>query len=324
MASLLAAAASGAAWYVSASPAVPREESGARILYEGDSLYHHITVDESTDQRQLHFNNSFQSAMYLSDPLKMVFAYTSYLHLGVVARPEPKRALFIGLGGGSAPAKFLHDYPSLRTVDVVEIDPKVVAVAKRYFPLPGDPRLHLFVQDGRLFVAQLASNVSTGRARPYDLVVIDAYNSDAIPYHLTTREFLTEVRAILSPDGVVAANVIGCLDGPRSRLLRSLLRTYAAVFPQIYLFPIGGVGDEEYLIERNNILLATRDSARRRSEEWISQAAQLTRRGAVSEAVTSYAGQLVEEARMQRAAGAPGAVLLTDDYAPVDTLQCLL
>lgn len=321
---LLAAAASGAAWYASASRAAWSEPSGERILYEGDSLYHHIIVDQFGDERQLHFNNSLQSAMYVSEPLRMVFGYTSYLHLSVVARPEPERALFIGLGGGSAPAKFLHDYPSLQTVDVVEIDPKVVAVAQRYFALPADPRLRLIVQDGRLFVEQAARGVLAGRVRPYDLVVIDAYNSDAIPHHLTTREFLTKVRAILSPDGVVAANVIGCLDGPKSRLLRSMLRTYEAVFPQVYLFPIGFVSEGEDRAERNNVLLATNDSARRSREDWVAQAASLTKRGAVSEAVALYAKSLVDEARVRRAAGASGSILLTDDYAPVDILQCLL
>ncbi|MGE5553771.1 MAG: spermidine synthase [Betaproteobacteria bacterium] len=324
VACLVAAAASGAAWYASASRATWQEPGGTQILYEGDSLYHHITVDQSMDRRELHFNNSLQSAMYVNDPLRMVFAYTSYLHLSVVARPEPERALFIGLGGGSAPAKFLHDYPSLRAVDVVEIDPKVVAVAKQYFALPRDARLRLVVQDGRLFVEQVARNVATGQARPYDIIVIDAYNSDATPYHLTTREFLTKVRAILSPDGAVAANVIGCLDGPKSLLLRSMLRTYAAVFPQIYLFPIGGVDGGEDLAQRNNILLATNDPARRSSEQWLAQAASLAKQGAVSEAVTSYAECLVDEARIQRAVSASGSILLTDDYAPVDILQCLL
>jgi spermidine synthase len=321
---LLAAAASGVAWYASASPANRSKPGGARILYEGDSLYHHITVDQFGDERQLHFNNSLQSAMDVSEPLRMVFAYTSYLHLSVVARPEPERALFIGLGGGSAPAKFLHDYPSLSSLDVVEIDPQVVAVAKQYFALPKDQRLRLVVQDGRLFVEQVARKIATGQARPYDLIVIDAYNSDAIPYHLTTREFLTKVRAILSPDGAVAANVIGCLDGPKSPLLRSMLRTYAAVFPQIYLFPNGGVDEGEDLSQRNHILLATNDPARRSREEWLTQAALLTQQGAVSERVTSYAEDLVAEARMQRALSASGSILLTDDYAPVDILQCLL
>ena len=65
----------------------------------------------------------------------------SFLHLGVVAKPQPARALFIGLGGGSAPMKFLHDYPSLQAVDAVEIDPEVVKVAGTIFALPEDPRL---------------------------------------------------------------------------------------------------------------------------------------------------------------------------------------
>ncbi len=122
----------------------------------------------------------------------------------------------------------------------------------------------------------------------------------------------------------MAANVIGCLDGPRSPLLRSMLRTYAAVFPQIYLFPIGGMEEGEDLSQRNNILLATNDPARRSSRQWLAHATSLTKQGAVSETVTSYAECLVDKARMQRAVSTSGSILLTDDYAPVDILQCLL
>ncbi|NLG84634.1 MAG: fused MFS/spermidine synthase, partial [Firmicutes bacterium] len=91
----------------------------ARVLYERDTLYHHLVVDQLGEERHLHFDLSWQSAMDLRDPLRMVFGYTSALHLGVVARPQPRRVLFIGLGAGSAPRRFLHDYPSLTQVDAV-------------------------------------------------------------------------------------------------------------------------------------------------------------------------------------------------------------
>src|SRR5690554_2733247 len=107
------------------SSAAVGEASGNKVLYERNSPYQRISVVQSGNLRYLRFKNSNQSALDLEDPLRMVFPYTSYLHLGVVAHPQPTKALFIGLGGGSAPRKFLHDYPSLTAVDVVEIDPDV-------------------------------------------------------------------------------------------------------------------------------------------------------------------------------------------------------
>lgn len=309
------------AWRFIPLEASPHPAGTVQILYSRDTLYHNITVDQKGDERHLHFDNSYQSAIYVSDPFRMAFAYTSYLHLGVVARPNPKSALFIGLGGGSAPSRFLHDYPSLEQVDVVEIDPEVVEIARRFFQLPDDPRLRIMVQDGRLFVDRKAREVREGKASPYDIIVVDAYFADAIPYHLTTREFIQSLDGILSPDGVVVSNIIGALAGDRSQLLRSLTRTFASVFPQYYLFPVGGwygKGDWE---ERNVILIASHDEQRWTKTKWQEQAQSLRENGTVQENVQLFAGTLVDAPEWTDRQNLEPAPLLTDDFAPVDTLQ---
>ncbi len=96
-------------------------------------------------------------------------------------------------------------------VDVVDIDPEVIAIAKRYFQVPEDARMRLVAKDGRRFVQEATDT--------YDLVFLDAYNSDTIPFHLTTREFYQEIKARLTPGGVVVSNIIGTLRGPAERLL---------------------------------------------------------------------------------------------------------
>ena len=105
-----------------------------------------------------------------------------------------------------------------------------------FFALPEDPRLRVITQDGRLFVEHAARAVARGEVAPYDLVVIDAYSSSTIPYHLTTLEFLQAVRKTLAPDGAVVSNIIGALAGPHSGLLRAMVRTFRAVFPSITSF----------------------------------------------------------------------------------------
>ena len=295
--------------------------SDYKILYEHDSLYHHIKVVAVGTTRRLHFDESFQSETDLRDPLRMSFLYTSYLHLGVVAHPRPVRALFIGLGGGSAPKKFLHDYPSLKRVDAVEIDPAVAAVAKRYFQLPHDPRLHIIVQDGRLYVKKMARAIAAGQAAPYDLVIIDAYNASSIPYHLTTREFVQTVRQTLSRDGVVVSNIIGAIAGSSSPLLRSMTATLRTVFPQVYLFPVGGwsgPGDDQ---ERNVIVVATIARQYWDGPAWRKQAEALHRSGTIAEDVPTFAQSLVPGNPVARKAWLKGIAVLTDDYAPVDTLK---
>lgn len=300
----------------------PHGSVDTKVLYARDTLYHHLVVDQVGEERHLHFDNSWQSAMYLDDPLLMAFQYTSYLHLGVVARPNPRRMLVIGLGGGSAPAKFLHDYPSLARLDAVEIDPEVVAAARRFFRLPDDPRLEVIVQDGRLFVADAARRVAAGLAEPYDLVVVDAYFADAIPYHLTTREFFASLRRILSPDGVVVSNVIGALAGERSGFFQAVRRTFADVFPQVYIFPVGYWSRDHGLDwERNLIVIATRTPAPWSKQTWHARAESLMASGAVKEDVAAFALDLVEDPILLNPRNLADVPLLTDDFAPVDTLQ---
>ena len=291
------------------------------VLYERDTLYNHITVTENGSLRYLRFDNSLQSAIDLNNPLDQMFRYTSFLHLGVVANPQAARALFIGLGGGSAPTKFLHDYPSLQAVDAVEIDPEVVKVARDFFALPKDPRLRVITQDGRLFVEQTGRAIARGQTVPYDLVVIDAYSESTIPYHLTTLEFLQLVRKILAPDGVVVSNIIGALTGPYSGLFRAMTRTFTAVFPQVYIFPVGGWQGVEDIYEQNIVLLATLDPHYRPKAAWQRKAEAYHAQQLITEDVSFFTQNMVDDPLIFQEEWLTEVPLLTDDYAPVDTLK---
>ena len=293
----------------------------SQILYERDSLYHHIMVAENGPIRNLHFDNSYQSAMDVNNPLEMVFGYTSYLHLGVVARPEPERVLFIGLGGGSAPKKFLNDYPSIKQIEVVEIDPEVAEVAYCYFDLPDDPRLQVLVEDGRLFITKKARDVAAGRIPPYDMVIIDAYSESTIPYHLTTVEFLQAVRQALVPQGVVVSNIIGALSGPNSRLLYAMTRTFRNIFPHTYLFPVDYWEGSDDTLERNVILVATMAQELWNEKDWVSQADAFQEEGIIKEEVSNFARKMVGNSVVLNMIRDQNVPVLSDDYAPVDTLQ---
>ncbi len=293
----------------------------SEIIYERDSLYHHIMVAESGSIRNLHFDNSYQSAMDVNNPLEMVFDYTSYLHLGVVARPKPERVLFIGLGGGSAPKKFLNDYPSIKQIDVVEIDPDVVKIAYDFFDLPNDPKLRVSVEDGRFLITKKARDVASGRIAPYDMVIIDAYSESTIPYHLTTIEFLEATRKALSPEGVVVSNIIGALSGPNSRLLYSMTRTFMSAFPHAYLFPVGFWDGSDDELERNVVLVATKNQEFWNEKAWQNQAEAFQEDGLIKEEVTNYVKTLVENSLVLNRIRDAKVPVLSDDYAPVDTLQ---
>ena len=227
-------------------------QSGYEILHTKDSQYHRIAVVEDDTTRYLRFDSSFQSGMYVDDPFKTRFGYTDYLELPMAYRAQTRRILYVGLGGGSAPKRAWRDFPGMR-IDVVELDPEVVNAAYKYFAVPRDPRLNVTVEDGRRFLA-----ANEGR---WDVIVVDAFYADSIPFHLATREFLELARSRLAPGGLVAANIIGAVSGPESRLFRSMLRTYRAVFPTVNIHPVMEPGAEDLEAISNIILVAGEGAA---------------------------------------------------------------
>ena len=204
---------------------------------------------------------------------------------------------------------------------MVELDPDVIKVACRYFNVPDDPRLHLIQQDGRLYVEEKAREIAGGQTLPYDLVVVDAYSSSTIPYHLATLEFFRSIRAVLAPDGVVASNLIGAMAGPASRLLRAMTRTLAEVFPRVYLFPVGSVYSLADPYERNVIAIATMKQKYWDEARWRKKAEEMYAAGSIAENVPEHAQSLIAEDALREESWLDRAPLLTDDYAPVDTLQ---
>ncbi len=177
--------------------------AGQSVVYEADSAYHHVVVvdDPAQDARFLQFNNYIESGIALNPPHGTRVSYPDSFHLARVFKPELKNILIIGGGGGVGARKFVADDPRV-SVDLVEIDPLVAEVGFKYFYLEPSERLRVHVEDGRSFVRRAALK--------YDLVVLDAFTiGGQIPFHLTTQEFMREVKNILAPGGVFLANING-------------------------------------------------------------------------------------------------------------------
>ena len=304
----LPAAASGVltVWLVMGLPVlwVPPAPEGLR--FARDTVYHRITVNDEAGVRYLRLDAYWQSGMDLADPRRTVFPYSDYLHLPLVFRPDARAVLFVGLGGGTAPRRFHEDYPQM-TIDVVDIDPAVIDAATRFFGVPRDARMRLAATDGRLFVDRAASR--------YDVIILDAFLIDTIPFHLATREFFATARAHLTPGGVLASNVIGALDGPRSGFFRAVYKTFRDVFPAVYVFPVDWTRYDSAESLRNIIVVATDGPVRSRAEVLAAAAAARARLGVTIDRFLEAAGDL--DAAPPRTDDVP---VLTDDYAPVDLL----
>lgn len=205
---------------------------GAAQIHSERSLYRNLFVVQDNDLRCLTFRRAVaterQTCMRVSQPDYMVFPYTRMMLGSLLVKPDPKRVLIIGLGGGTLPMELRKLFPEVE-IDVVEIDPAVTRVAEKFFNFKPDARLKVHEEDGRVFVKK-AQRANTR----YDIVMLDAFEDEYIPEHLSTKEFLEEVKTILTPDGVVAANTFSS-----NRLYPYESATYAAVFGTFYNLKLG-------------------------------------------------------------------------------------
>ena len=235
---------------VKVAPAPAVNALGEQVLFRQDTQYHRITVTEANGVRNLRFDATRQSAITLSDGITSAVRYPDYVQLSMALKPDARSVLVMGLGGGLIPKRFWHDYPEMK-VDSVEIDPVVVDVARRYFAFPDDPRLRVFTEDARRYVQTTTDT--------YDIVVVDAYYADAMPFHLTTQEFFQETKARMSADGVLAYNVISSLEGDNSKLFRSMYKTAGTVWKHLWVFSVNP-GVAPLPDSRQNIIVLATDA----------------------------------------------------------------
>ncbi|HTK38196.1 MAG TPA: fused MFS/spermidine synthase, partial [Pyrinomonadaceae bacterium] len=225
-------------------------------LYDIDTEYSRIQVFQTTDKagkpvEALATDPYFvQSAMYL-DSDDRVLEYSRFYHLLRHFKPGFQRTLMIGGAGFTFPREYLRTYPDT-TIDVVEIDPQMVQIARHFFRLKDDPRMKIVNEDGRVFL-------NHAPAGGYDAVLMDAFGSlFSVPPQLTTVEAVQNISRVLNDDGVVIANLGSAIKGPGSLFLQAEVATYKQVFPNVYLFKVNTDYTDERL--QNVILVASKSS----------------------------------------------------------------
>ncbi len=295
-----AAAACGVAGF-----ARPGAIGNERVLLQKDTAYHHILVTQLLDTRWLRFDNLAQSAINLEHPEKPVVPYEKGLPLAIVMRPRIESACMIGLGDGDAVRTLTRIRPNL-VIDSVEIDPVVRDVAREFFLYRESERVRTTIEDGRTFLARAG--------QPYDLIILDAFNSTGVPFHLTTREFFQTLHGRLSPHGVFAANFIANLMGKDGRLFWATYQTIRRQFGQVYLVN-SDISAGRASVSGTVLVFATvsadpldldliRRNARELSAKWKLPS------------LADIASLLIHSPEPP-----PGTPELTDAYAPVEALQ---
>ncbi|MDM3872405.1 fused MFS/spermidine synthase [Porticoccus sp. W117] len=276
--------------------------ANAEIIHREKSLYRDLYIEENDGLRCLIFRargdrKSNQSCVYLQRPDVLALSYTRMAMAGLFLKPQPKRILVIGLGGGVLPRALRDLYPQV-DITSVEIDPAVVAVAKRYFYFQEADDNRVVVQDARVFVKRAGL-----KKEQYDFVVLDAFNGDYIPGHLMTLEFFQEVKKIMTPDGVLVANTFS-----RSELVNHEAATYQKAFGEFYTVSQRDSG--------NRIILASNKPLPKRTEmhrNMLELAPQLTRFAVESRKLLNGLDRTPKWKR--------SAKVLTDQYSPVNVLN---
>ncbi len=251
------------------------------------------TVVQGRALKALSLDHLVHSYVDPKDPTYHGYAYeNTFARLArYIARDKTDmKVLFIG-GGGYSFSRYLEvTYPQ-SGIEVLEIDPEVTRAAYSHLGLPENSRIVTYNEDARIFL------IDHRPESKYDLVVGDAFNDMSVPYHLTTLECNEEIKAIMAPNGLYMANLIDNLrDG---RFIRSFMKTLSQSFKQVYLVLGIGTGTSTYVVMATNGDFSPAEFV---SMEGLGP------------------GSLMTLDEIERTLGKTEAVVLTDDYVPVDNM----
>jgi spermidine synthase len=275
--------------------ALPLAAAAADLLEKRESLYNNIFIFGDGNNVSMTFGQNkryyTESAMQLSDPGALIVEYTRFMTMGIAYPPNLERIAEIGLGGGRTVSYLSASLPDTGIL-AIELDKDVVDLAKKYFKFQETARLRTVVSDGRAFLLK--------DSEKWDVVLIDAYRGPFVPFHLLTQEFYRLVKARLNPGGVVVQNI-----EPSTMLFDSASATLKSVFANVDLYDGGG-----------NVVAVGYDGAPVSQAELLARAAKVQNRYKPRYDLTKLAAE-------RRILARPEGKILTDDFAPVETMRAI-
>ncbi len=156
-------------------------------------------VYDSLSSKALHFSIcEMQSRMQLMDPYVLDLEYTRTMMGFLLFMPQPQNIAMIGLGGGSL-AKFCYRYLKRSRIQVVEINPHVIALRNEFHVPPDDERFTVVHGDGAQYVRY--------RSTRCDVLMVDGFDVDGLPTRLCSQRFYDECHDMLQPGGILVVNL---------------------------------------------------------------------------------------------------------------------
>ena len=268
------------------------------IIYEGESAYNYIQVQEINDYRLLRLNEG-QGIHSIYHPTRENFngsweqvLVAPYFNTAPTSPEDISEIALLGLAAGTSARESYRVYPQA-AIDGFEIDPEIVSVGYNLFHMDV-PTLNVYVEDARW-------GLSHTDAR-YDIISIDAYKPPYIPWHLTTQEFFQQTYDHLSDSGALVINVARILDN--RRLVDSLYATIHAVYPSVYIVDIPDT--------LNSMIFATRQPTQ--ADNLIDNYIALSENSDTPNLLLST----LETAILNIQSEPQDGTLFTDDKAPVE------
>ena len=202
-------------------------------------------------------DSGHESAAYVDENrwTELVFEYTKMYDLMFNSSKEIKDTLLIGGAGYSYPKHYISKFPD-KTMDVVEIDPMVTEIARKYFYLDRlieeynteeTGRLKLITEDGRTYLNR--------NEKKYDAILNDAFSDTTPAATLTTLEAVKNIKKSLNENGLYLTNIISSLDGENSKFMKAEVKTLKEAFLNVYVIPCVTTDDLE--TPQNNMVIAT-------------------------------------------------------------------
>lgn len=156
-------------------------------------------VYETLDTLALHFSISeIQSRMSVQRPDALDLTYTRTMMAFLLFVPRPETLGMIGLGGGSM-VKFCHRQLPDTCIEVVEINPHVIALREKFQVPPDDARLRIRRGDGADFVRHTQDRL--------DVLLVDGFDHEGQPPALCSQAFYDDCRTALRADGLLVVNL---------------------------------------------------------------------------------------------------------------------
>ncbi|MCL2537754.1 MAG: fused MFS/spermidine synthase, partial [Coriobacteriia bacterium] len=249
---------------------------------------------------------AMESAVYADSLQPFFFEYYNFYDIAArlaadqVGEEGQLDALMIGGGAFVYPRFFFQHYPHAH-MDVVEIDGALVTEAEASFGFVQPDNMNIYLEDGRMFLNRAAGQ---GLAGSYDVLILDAFNSaNNVPFQLTTLESMQHAAQLLTDDGILVMNMIVSVGGEGSQFLASQYMTLRSVFPQVETYVVRA-GDVEPGTPRNVSIIAKKSNA-------------IDLRRSIEALQPELASQRIEPTSI---VDVPGAMVLTDDFAPVDQM----